>query len=176
MQRTSRAPVFLDLNVRTDVLQDVSLDTVMGHPAIVKVNLDELRILLDWHGAASLPSSDDGALQTHRKELAGLIARIGAETMIVTLGADGAIALDCDGVCIVREAGVRPPALADTVGAGDAFASVILLGHLLGWPLERSMKRATAFSAAICTIPGAVPAHLDFYESWRRSWSIDVGR
>ena len=166
------APVFLDLNLRTDAMPDFSPGIVIGRPAIIKVNADELRFLLEWQGAEGLKRIDDKALQTHRQDLAGLMASIGASTMVVTLGADGALALDSGGHCVAREAGVRPAALVDTVGAGDAFASVILTGHLLGWPLARSMERATAFSAAICALPGAVPADLDFYAPWRDQWQI----
>ncbi|MFW6080543.1 MAG: PfkB family carbohydrate kinase [Desulfosalsimonas sp.] len=56
--------------------------------------------------------------------------------------------------------------VADTVGAGDAYAAVLALGYLKNWPPEKILSKATAFSAEICRIQGAVPEDRSFYREF----------
>jgi fructokinase len=51
-----------------------------------------------------------------------------------------------------------PVAVADTVGAGDAFAAAFLHGLQLGWPIERITRFANALGALVASRPGATPA------------------
>ena len=53
--------------------------------------------------------------------------------------------------------------LVDTVGAGDAYAAVIALGYLRGWPPEKNIEAATHFASKICEIEGAIPLTRNFY-------------
>ncbi len=50
---------------------------------------------------------------------------------------------------------VRP---ADTTGAGDGFAAVLLFGLLRGWPAAKAGKFASGAGALVCTRPGAMTA------------------
>jgi fructokinase len=59
----------------------------------------------------------------------------------------------------------------DTVGAGDAFSSVLLLGEVNQWPLETSLKRAADFASAVCTLRGAVDYDAHLYESTLAKWN-----
>lgn len=47
--------------------------------------------------------------------------------------------------------------VADTVGAGDAFAAAFLHGLDLGWPVERIAPFANALGAFVASRPGATP-------------------
>jgi fructokinase len=58
-------------------------------------------------------------------------------------------------------------AVADTVGAGDAYAAILTLGYLKGWHPEKILEAASRFSAAICTIKGALPGSDGFYDPFR---------
>ena len=62
--------------------------------------------------------------------------------------------------------------LVDTVGAGDAYASVFLLGQARAWPLALTLARANEFAAAICGVSGAVPADLAFYQPFISRWLL----
>lgn len=77
------------------------------------------------------------------------------QTVIVTLGADGARAA-------TPTAGFRVPALkvdpVDTVGAGDTFCGYLAAGLDGGFDLETAMRRA-AIAASLATLkPGAQPS------------------
>lgn len=100
--------------------------------------------------------------------------RYGLEGLFVTRGADGASARDAGGeICTVRP----EPALTilDTVGAGDAFASVLILGLGLGWSLETTLHRAQAFASAVVRLRGATSRDLGFYQFHRRAWGLESG-
>jgi fructokinase len=51
----------------------------------------------------------------------------------------------------------------DTVGAGDAYASIFAAGTLKQLPMEQTLRLATDFSARVCGIAGAIPDGADFY-------------
>jgi sugar/nucleoside kinase (ribokinase family) len=44
----------------------------------------------------------------------------------------------------------------DTVGAGDAFCAVLIMGILAGEPLSQIHTRASRIAAYVCTQRGAV--------------------
>ncbi len=48
--------------------------------------------------------------------------------------------------------------VADTVGAGDAFAAGFLHGLDSGWPVERIACFANALGAIVASRPGATPS------------------
>jgi len=45
----------------------------------------------------------------------------------------------------------------DTVGAGDAFTAVLVMGLLKGFHLKKRHKNATKIAAFVCTQKGATP-------------------
>ena len=57
----------------------------------------------------------------------------------------------------------------DTVGAGDAYASILAAGYLCKWDPELLLTRATEFAGEVCGIKGAVPDNNAFYKKYL-SW------
>ena len=94
---------------------------------------------------------------------AGIGERLAAgsdvHTVCVTRGPDGAAMWSSGAVSTV--AGI-PVAVADTVGAGDAFAAALLHGILVGMPAAESLGFANRLGALVASRPGALP-----------SWSLD---
>ena len=83
-------------------------------------------------------------------------ARTHAQTVIVTLGADGARAATPDGAFMSVPA--LPVTPIDTVGAGDTFCGYLAAGLDAGLGLETAMRRAAVAASLACTKPGAQPA------------------
>ena len=52
----------------------------------------------------------------------------------------------------------------DTVGAGDAFTAVLLLGRLRGWPHDATLERAQQFASRIVRQRGAFARDRTAYE------------
>lgn len=58
----------------------------------------------------------------------------------------------------------------DTVGAGDAFASVCILGLLRQWDLKTLLFRAQSFASALVGRQGATVLDPGFYQQLLRAW------
>jgi fructokinase len=99
-----------------------------------------------------------------------LMDRFTLEALVVTLGHRGSVYFGADGSLVASRDNPAPPFVIDTVGAGDAFAAIFLLGRLRGWPLELTLARANEFAGAICAVTGAVPRDMNFYDKWVARW------
>jgi fructokinase len=73
---------------------------------------------------------------------------------------------------VVAVALVEALTVVDTVGAGDAFASVLLLGINQDWPLQQAMERAQAFASALVGQRGATVQDTHFYQAFVDSWAL----
>ncbi len=82
-------------------------------------------------------------------------ARAQKQTVIVTLGGDGARAATPQGSFSVPALKVEP---VDTVGAGDTFCGYLAAGLDRRLGLEEAMRRAAVAASLACLKPGAQPA------------------
>ncbi len=73
--------------------------------------------------------------------------------LCVTVGAEGAIALDGDR--LIHSPGFKVQAV-DTTGAGDVFRAGFIYGTLQGWPTEQVLRFANAAAGLSCTRAGAI--------------------
>jgi fructokinase len=149
---------FVDVNLRAPWYEPGAVRESLRGVDYVKLNQDELRELA--------PGPDDAA------RVAGLIERAGVrEAVILTAGAEGASIHTAAGLCFERPAPVVEN-LQDPVGAGDAFASVVILGVLKGWDWPDTLERALGFAARVCTLQGATTTDPGFYASAARRWAL----
>ena len=152
-------PRFIDVNLRPPWWEQASLEDLLQEANWAKLNNNEIDILI---------AGDASPIEKARM----LIERFHIETVILTLGAEGAIALTQNG----EHSSVAPPQtlnIIDTVGAGDAFASVCILGYLKQWPISTMLQRAQAFASAIVQIRGATTSKADFYQPLIQNWQLD---
>ena len=84
-----------------------------------------------------------------------LCAHAACATLIVTLGAQGALVLDDDGMRTVAGVGVD---VVDTTGAGDAFNSGLAVALAEGRSLDDAVRYANCAGALACTRLGVIPA------------------
>jgi fructokinase len=159
-ERLASAPtgrVFFDVNLREPWFdRDEVLRRMRGVRA-AKLNEDELARLAG-------PGADPAG-PAHE-----LLERTGAALLVVTRGPEGAEAFTREGHhCVTRPATSVP--VVDTVGAGDAFSSVLILGILEDWPLQFTLDRAREFAEAVVGLRGATSADPSFYTRFRTAWS-----
>jgi fructokinase len=151
-------PVFIDVNLRPPWWQQATLKTLLQQASWAKLNNNEIDTLIDGN-------------VTPEQKAHELLQRFKVETVILTLGAEGALALTQKG----DQSRVAPSQtlnIVDTVGAGDAFSSICILGHLKQWPIAIILERAQAFASAIVQIRGATINNRDFYQPFINSWQL----
>ena len=121
---------------------------------VLKINDEELEVTGRLMG-----SSLQGDALVER-----LMDVFGIQAVALTKGPAGA-ALFMNGEYHERSASdVSPLKIIDTVGAGDAFTSVLAWGLEHGLPPAEILERADRLAGRVCCIPGAVPEDDEFYE------------
>ncbi|MDK2902546.1 MAG: 2-dehydro-3-deoxygluconokinase [Clostridiales bacterium] len=104
-----------------------------------------------------LPGIDEGEIifgSRDPKTIAEEFLKLGASTVAVKLGKEGAMAATRDEEIMSPAFDAGP--VIDTVGAGDAFASGFLTGILEGMPLEQAVGLANTCGGFATTIVGDV--------------------
>ena len=164
-----KALAALDLNLREGQYDERVVFHSMHAADIAKVNEEELQSLFRWYFDIHLDSPPLAADEV-RAACGALVQMFSLEGLIVTLGHRGSVYFGAGGDVIVTRDTPAPPYVIDTVGAGDAFSAMFLLGRKRGWELEQTLVRANEYAAAICAIPGAVPRDIGFYDKWVARW------
>jgi ribokinase len=90
-----------------------------------------------------------------RRALGELAVRVPNGTVVVTLGAGGAIAWSRGRLLEFRTHRVN---VVDTVGCGDAFVGAMLAAIVDGAPVERAIRFGNAAGALAATRAGAMPS------------------
>lgn len=135
-----------DVNLRQHFYDHQTVCASLSKATLVKLNSDELPVIVRMLELA--PSSEADALR-------GLCARYELRGGALTRGSRGSLLL-WDG-----ELHEEPPvqiAVADTVGAGDAFTAALVMGLLRGAPLPEVHHHASAIARHVCTQFGATPS------------------
>ncbi|MBY0475670.1 MAG: carbohydrate kinase [Nitrosomonas sp.] len=159
--RSNKAPRLLDINLRKPWYDMHTIKHSLIHADLVKINQEELDVLVPLF---RLPGIN------RVQKAAALIKHFNLDSMLVTCGEEGAWQLGKDSKVTNIDGLVSSRPVVDTVGAGDGFASVYILGLLRGWPIMLTLLRANAFAAALCEIRGAIPDSSDFYGSFIADW------
>ncbi len=127
------------IRVAVDTSGPALLSAVAAGPDLVKPNRDELAEAV----GAPLPELRDVI------EAAQALRGLGAGAVLASLGAEGALLVDDDGVLFAQGAQVEPRS---TVGAGDALLAGFLAGGARG---EKALIEAVAWGTAAVSLPGS---------------------
>jgi fructokinase len=158
LRSTAVKTVFMDVNLRPPWYQASQLRTLLHGANWIKLNHEELDLL--------------GAMGDSSAAARTFLQRYDAHGLLVTRGARGAeLFLDSGETLHVSPRG--DTTVIDTVGAGDAFTSVMLLGILRNWPMPITLERAQQFAAALVGHRGATIAETEFYRAFSRDWRLD---
>ena len=130
--------------------------TKILNPAPVQTLGDDLLALADYLTpneleAGMLAGVEAGDLESAREAAARLLAR-GARRVIITLGAQGALA--CDETSALHFPAF-PVTAVDTTAAGDAFNGALAVGLAAGGSLDQAIPLAGAAAALTCAKRGA---------------------
>ena len=146
---------FYDINLRPECYTEKAIIQSLARSDVLKLSVDELDVLrrmLRFGG-------QDSALMAHLRETFKI------DTIALTRGSAGSELLDAQRH--VKAPGGEVKKLADTVGAGDAFAAMLAVAYLQGWTFEDTLKSASDLAARVCEIPGAIPTRESFYQPFK---------
>ncbi len=142
---------FCDINLRPPHILKEALEACLRHADILKLNDEEIMTVSSmFNGPDQVEPAVRWLMKTYQISVIAL-----------TRGADGSTLFT--GHQSVDAAPAAVQRLVDTVGAGDAYASVIAAGMLKQIPMEDNLRLATDFSARVCSIAGAIPESETFY-------------
>jgi fructokinase len=148
----------VDVNLRDPWWQREQVLELVDGAWLAKLNDEEVQLLV--------PDADDEATRIQH-----LIGNAGLQFLLITRGAAGAELLTAGGDSF-RVAPDAVTAVVDTVGAGDAMTSVLVLGLLQGWPYPQTLERAQAFASAIVGRRGATVEEPEFYRQFIDAWRL----
>jgi fructokinase len=146
---------FYDMNLRPDGYTREAVLKSLDRTTILKLNDAELDVCRQILAA----TAEGDALVRQ------LMQQFDISRMILTRGSGGSV------LYTQNQRLESPPApvktMADSVGAGDAFAAMFSAGTLNGQAPEQALAAASEFASRICEISGAIPQSTDFYASFR---------
>jgi len=148
----------VDVNLRSPWWQQQQVLELVDGAWLAKLNDEELQLLV--------PDADDDASRIQQ-----LINNAGLQLLLVTRGAAGAELLTATGDSF-RVAPDAVTDVVDTVGAGDAMTSVLILAILQGWPWQQALERSQAFASAIVGQRGATVEEPGFYQPFIDAWEL----
>ncbi|MCL4234544.1 MAG: carbohydrate kinase [Deltaproteobacteria bacterium] len=142
---------FLDVNLRSPWWNRDAVIALARDARWVKLNEDEATIL--W---------GDSRNETAERQL----REWGCDAIVLTRGERGADVATEDGIRHVES--TRPRAWVDSVGAGDAFAAVVVAGVIRGWRWPTVLPHASRFAAEVCAVSGALGLASSVYDDFAR--------
>ena len=152
---------FCDLNIRQNFYTEEIINKSLAASNVLKINLDELKLI------NNLFLKNEFSLQNTAIDL---MNRYNIEFLAVTKGEDGSTLFHKNEI---NEYKTSSSQVVDTLGAGDAFASVLCIGYLRGWKLVKTNKLANEFANEICKIDGALPKADEVYFNFKIRMSND---
>ncbi len=158
IKQTYSVPAFVDLNLRPPWWDQDCIQQVLNHAKWVKLNEHEL---------AQIEPDQDNT----ESRIESLCGRYAVKQWIITRGSAGAIAAASNGKLFVSQPH-KTDTVIDTVGAGDAFSSVLLLGQAREWLLPLTLERAHHFASTIVGIRGATINNMGFYQPFIDAWGL----
>lgn len=135
-----------DINLRQHFYSREVIEESLFYANILKVNEDELEVLSEMFGLTGSPTDRCNALLTG----------FGLAMVVLTLGANGSYLFAGKEKSFLAAPKV---AVADTVGAGDAFTAALVDGILREHKLAEIHRQAVTLSAFVCTQKGAMPIY-----------------
>jgi fructokinase len=145
MQALPRANRFYDVNLRSGFDSPDLIATLIAQADVVKLNETEAEVISRLFG---LPSDLESFCRNGSE-------RFGWKAVCITLGEQGCAILRGHEFCRAEGLPVR---VADTVGAGDAFAAALLHGLVQQWPVVDIAQFANRVGALVASRTGAIPA------------------
>lgn len=146
---------FCDLNIRQNFYTREIIEECLKTCDILKLNNEEIHLVNKLLINKSFDSKD-----TPKR----LLNEYNISQLCVTDGDQGAVIYQGN---IQVQYKLKIKNVVDTVGAGDAFASILCIGYLYNWDIDKTIKMAAEFAGEIVKINGALPSGEELYNKYK---------
>jgi len=136
----------LDINLRPPFYNRNTIEMLLTHANIVKMNFAELELITGWFSP----------LNTEEERIQLLKEKFDLDLVIVTRGSKGAVINYKDEFCTCTGIPVK---VADTVGSGDSFLAAIIAKLMEDAPIQEALYFANRLAAYVTTQKGACPEY-----------------
>jgi len=133
-----------DVNLRQSFYNKEIIEESLKISDVFKLNDDELPVIskiFDLNGS-------------EHEILSKILNKFNLKLIALTKGSKGSVLYTKDMISTLNSPEVK---VVDTVGAGDAFTAVLVMGLLKGLPLKEIHNYASEIAAFVCTKKGATP-------------------
>ena len=131
-----------DVRIVVDATKKLLVNALKYRPFLIKPNRQEISEIF------GVEVKNEADTERYAREL----QKLGAQNVLVSLGGEGAMLIDADGM--KHKQGVLPGKVVNTVGSGDSMVA----GFVAGWELEHSyafaLKLGSACGNATAFLPG----------------------
>lgn len=142
---------FCDLNLRPGGFDEKIIKQSLYYSDVLKINREEMEVIMKMYG---VEKSDDYSLKY-------IAEKNSIQTILLTDGADAARMIYSGEIFKALPEPIGK--VADTVGAGDAFAAAAAWGILHDKKPEIILEAGIRLSAAVCSVQGALPENKNVY-------------
>jgi fructokinase len=139
-----KALIVFDINLRQHYFNKALLEESMSLANVLKLNDDELEIISSMFGLSG----------TDKEKCHTLIKKFKLNLVALTMGSEGSWLFTKSEESFQEVPKIK---VVDTIGAGDSFTAVMVMGILHNKPLRKLHKEAVEYSAKVCTYSGATP-------------------
>ncbi|UCD32776.1 MAG: hypothetical protein JSV38_02475 [Desulfobacterales bacterium] len=143
-----------DINLRPNCINEKAVIDSLRKADLLKLNVQEFEFLRTMIGQG----------MASEQFINHLIERYSLKMIALTKGDDGSELFSPQGYYAIQSR--RLEKLSDSVGAGDAYAAILAIGHIRKWHPKDILDTATEFASRICEIEGAIPQSNKFYSSF----------
>lgn len=150
------AKIFVDINLRQPWWNEAQVKDIIYSANWLKLNQYELTMLTRGENDTQRIAQLFGDAENIRE-------------LILTQGEQGAMSITPEGE-LNRVEPKKNQKTIDTVGAGDAFSSVVILGKHLSWAKDLTMERAQDFASGVVGLQGATTSDPSFYQAFKDQW------
>lgn len=140
----SRCLRVFDINLREPFFSEEVVRESLTMANVLKLNDDELRFVASMY---HLEGPGEVIVQA-------LLDVCGLRLVALTRGSKGSLMATPRAISDVPGLKIT---VADTVGAGDAFAAAMVIGFMNRWPINEINEHASRVAAFVCSKTGAVP-------------------
>ncbi|WP_017293258.1 carbohydrate kinase family protein [Geminocystis herdmanii] len=144
--------IFFDVNLRSPFWDLSSIESLLSQTSWLKLNQDELPLIVPQE-------------KNTESQINYLFSHYSLTQITLTQGKAGATSFTSP----QQNYQVSPSqntVVVDTVGAGDAFSSVLILGILKQWDISTTLQRAQEFASKVVKIQGATKFDRTFYDGF----------